>query len=622
MAFLTAEFFGPTNDPIIDILFGGQKWDLSESNTITWALSDGFDGFVWNDSSAAIEHFTRAVESFAAFIEVEFSYLGTFDDPIAAGNAGADIVYSVDNTVANDGTLAYAYYPDRDHPRPERNPNEGGDIFMNFSDPLISGSSYATGSEGFLTVIHELGHAMGLRHPFENNDGRPSIQDLNRSDILDMDWFSIMSYEDQYTSELERWDPGTPMLLDVLALQYMYGANTMTHAGNTDHVLENTNYYYTIWDASGKDRVDASGLSQGWRVSLPDTRATPLVDAMFGFALPLEQLEGALANSRPKELVWLVGDIENVTGTPFADDLRGNAFANVMLGGNGSDSLEGFAGDDFLNGQGGVDTAYFDGQKSSYTVSYSPTGTTVRDRRSDGTGTDTVEQIEHLVFYGDPEEEVLDLTQFGGPTDLLAEDLESFIELYIAYFNRAPDATGLWFWGNTFADGTSLTEMAAHFNDQEETRATYPSDLSNADFAEAVYKNVLGRIPDQLGYEFWVNALESGAVARDQFILSVLQGAKSNPAPDATQDFIQQQLADRDYLATKTDIGALYAVHRGLSDVEDAIQVMSLVDGTQAGTNAALTEIEQYYGEALDPDTGAFLAPLIGVLDNPFDVVV
>ena len=55
-----------------------------------------------------------------------------------------------------------------------------------------------------------------------------------------------------------------------------------------------------------------------------------------------------------------------------------------------------------------------------------------------------------------------------------------------------------------------------------------------------------------------------------------MDGAKADPEPGASQAFIDQQLADRAYLATKTDIGALYSVHRGLSDVNAATDAMAL----------------------------------------------
>ncbi|RMD91710.1 MAG: DUF4214 domain-containing protein, partial [Alphaproteobacteria bacterium] len=170
-----------------------------------------------------------------------------------------------------------------------------------------------------------------------------------------------------------------------------------------------------------------------------------------------------------------------------------------------------------------------------------------------------------------------------------------------------------------FATGTTLEEMATLFIDQDETRATYPEGTSNSDFAEAVYNNVLGRTPDPLGFDFWVGVLDSGAVGRDQFILEVLRGAKADPPPDATPEFIAQQLADREYLANKVDIGAYFAVHKGLSDVDDARAVMALFDGTDTGLDAAIAATDAAYAEALDPDTGEFLMQLVGVLDNPFE---
>jgi Ca2+-binding RTX toxin-like protein len=47
--------------------------------------------------------------------------------------------------------------------------------------------------------------------------------------------------------------------------------------------------------------------------------------------------------------------VENVLGSPFADDLRGDAGTNVIWGGDGDDLLNGREGDDSLDGQLGVD---------------------------------------------------------------------------------------------------------------------------------------------------------------------------------------------------------------------------------------------------------------------------
>jgi hypothetical protein len=276
----------------------------------------------------------------------------------------------------------------------------------------------------------------------------------------------------------------------------------------------------------------------------------------------------------------------------------------LIFGNGGDDTLDGGAGNDLIDGGTGVDTSIYSGNQASYTLTLSPTSTSITDRRADGNGTDQLLDIEFLDFDTEVFPFDFNLTQFGGPTVLSQGAFERFIELYIAYFNRAPDAVGLNFWGTAFAKGTSLEEIAALFNDQDETKEIYPDGTSNEGFATSVYNNVLGRTPDQEGLDFWVGILDDGSVARNQFILEVLRGVIG--------------IDDREFLDSKVDIGAYFAVHKGMSDGENASAAMALFDGTNAGLNSAVSAIDRFYVDALDADTGEFLMPLVGVLDDPF----
>ena len=193
--------------------------------------------------------------------------------------------------------------------------------------------------------------------------------------------------------------------------------------------------------------------------------------------------------------------------------------------------------------------------------------------------------------------------QFGGAIYLNGSEFTGFIELYIAYFNRAPDAIGLNFWGTAYANGMSLDEIGEQFAAQPETIATYPEGTSNTDFATAVYSNVLGRVPDQVGLDFWVGMLNAGEVTRDQFILEVLQG-------------VQAGTDDRTYLDNKVEVGAYFSVHKGMSDVTNATTAMELYDGTESSINRAFIAIDDHYQAALDSESGEFLLQVVGVLDN------
>jgi hypothetical protein len=297
-----------------------------------------------------------------------------------------------------------------------------------------------------------------------------------------------------------------------------------------------------------------------------------------------------------------------IEGGVEPDNIKGTTTADILYGRGSDDTMVGASGNDLIYGGIGVDTAEYSGVQNSYLLTLSPKVIKITDRRTDGDGNDTLISVELLNFEKDSIDEPFDLQKFGGAYGLTAQDFESFIEFYIAYFNRAPDAVGLNFWGTAFANGTTLEEIATYFIDQEETRATYPEGTSNTDFVTSVYDNVLGRIPDQDGFDFWVDMLnrsEATGVTRDQFILEVLRG-------------VQDGSPDRAYLDTKVDIGAYFAVHKGMSDTDNASAAMVLFDGTQGSVNDAVSAIDGYYQEALDTENGEFLMQVVGVLDNPF----
>ncbi|MCR9168008.1 MAG: DUF4214 domain-containing protein [Rhodobacteraceae bacterium] len=238
--------------------------------------------------------------------------------------------------------------------------------------------------------------------------------------------------------------------------------------------------------------------------------------------------------------------------------------------------------------------------------------------RSGAEGTDQLSEIETLSF-GD--NSAFNLADQVGIASLSAEEIATFVELYIAYFNRAPDAEGLNFWGSAFANGYSLETIATLFLGQSETQQTYPDTLSNLDFATQVYNNVLGRDPDQGGLEFWVNLLDGGGVTRDQFILEALRGAKVTAPEGSTPEEIALRLGDVQYLADKTDIGTYFAVIRGLSDLNEADSVMDLfIRGDQSSINDAFEATNTIYNAALAADGGDFLIQLVGIVDDPFAI--
>lgn len=99
-------------------------------------------------------------------------------------------------------------------------------------------------------------------------------------------------------------------------------------------------------------------------------------------------------------------------------------------------------------------------------------------------------------------------------TGVETEDAEIF-RLYNAAFGRLPDASGLSYWIHEYTTGVSdYKHIARSFLDSEELKSRYGANNTNEDFVNNLYKNVLGRLPDSEGLDYWVTCLDTGVNSR------------------------------------------------------------------------------------------------------------
>ncbi|NRB02903.1 MAG: DUF4214 domain-containing protein [Rhodobacteraceae bacterium] len=301
---------------------------------------------------------------------------------------------------------------------------------------------------------------------------------------------------------------------------------------------------------------------------------------------------------------------------------NGNSGDDILSGLSNNDRLDGAGGDDFLQGNGGddeiiggsgFDTAGYSGDRDAYSITIGAQEINIQDRRPGQDGRDVLDGIERIAF-GDQN---WNIAQFSEVANLSEDAFRSFVEVYIAYFNRAPDAEGLFFWGTTFSNGLSLEQISEFFFVQPETQATYPDPSDTAFFVESVYGNVLGRAIDQAGFDFWTSVLNSGAVTEAQFLLEIIRGAKAPAAPGSDPDFVAQKEADVAYLTNKTDVGIYYSAILGMSNVNNARETYSDFDGSAQSTLAARDKVDQFFSQAQEPDDGEFLLNLVGVVETP-----
>jgi serralysin len=233
--------------------------------------------------------------------------LGIFPDPAFADELLASLGYS-----RNSGEFPV--------PRPE------GDIVF---DPSVSlFSSLAAGSSGFEVLLHEIGHALGLKHPEDDGgNGRPITDARTGGQTL---------MQDDVAFDLPV--AATPMLYDILTIQHIYGASLSYHTGDDSYALANA-HWAAIWDAGGIDTIDAT--------SWPGTEGVA-IDLRAG------RSSGVREGEKTTAIAYGV-TIENAVGTASNDLLLGNGAANDLKGGAGDDSLDGGGGVDTMTGGAGDD---------------------------------------------------------------------------------------------------------------------------------------------------------------------------------------------------------------------------------------------------------------------------
>jgi len=149
-------------------------------------------------------------------------------------------------------------------------------------------------------------------------------------------------------------------------------------------------------------------------------------------------------------------------------------------------------------------------------------------------------------------------------------------ELYVATFNRAPDAAGLSYWVND--SGLTIEEIAMSFFDQAETQALYPAGTTDAAFVTSIYTNLFNRTPDADGLAYWEAALSTGGMTRSVMIEAMKNGALGT---DAT------------IIANKATVGLSFAA-AGLNDTTQATAVLANVTADASTVSTALGLVSDY----------------------------
>ncbi len=351
----------PLPSPLEAIDWGGSSVANPEVILVYFAnageVFDGVSSLGWN--SYEIQQAMLAFEQYENIIDVEFQ--------ITTNSAEADF-----KLVTTNSSSYLGYF------NPPGTPGAGIGVFARNGTGWdeAGGGGLEQGGYGFITMIHEFGHGMGLAHPHDSGGGSEVMLGVTGSfgsyGLFDMNQgiYTTMSYNDGWQTGPNGESPsvlygyqGTMMALDIAVLQDKYGANTTFNNTNTNYNLSTTNaagtYYSSIWDTGGNDTISYAGSA----AAFIDLRAATLEYSEIG-AGAVSYVTGiyggfTIANGVVIENASGGSGVDTITGNDAANNLSGNAGNDIINGGLGNDTITGGIGNDTLDGGGGNDTFVF-----------------------------------------------------------------------------------------------------------------------------------------------------------------------------------------------------------------------------------------------------------------------
>ncbi|WP_343731966.1 M10 family metallopeptidase C-terminal domain-containing protein [Duganella sp.] len=496
---------------------------------------------------------------------------------------------ATDTTSDGDTAWGWAYFPNNTYP-------QGGDIWIStMSTGANPTGMWGAGSYNYMSLIHELGHALGLKHPFEG------------ATVLDSDFdnrqYTVMAYEDpphdlfvDVTDDgsTHSWSsfyvsPQTPMVADIAVIQYLYGANMSYHSGDDVYTFDpSTPFLRTIWDAGGNDTISVANFTNGCVIDLLDGTYSSI-------AIPSDTGAGYSWTKAPPTPTYDGTDNLGIALGAVIENAIGGSGDDILWGNEVNNHLQGNAGFNLLNGYGGIDTVVYTGKFADYTVSVESDGYYQVAARN-GTQTDIVDQVERLSFT----DVSMALTVDGLAEDALTAQYTALAQkFYVAYFGRPADPNGL---ANmvsqlsaarapTTADGIVLAyqtnpaikQLVDSFGNSEESALLYKG-TNNHDFVVSIFTHLLGRTPPEgPGLDFWVNALDSGNVARSLAAMNIVGGAEANTTDQGKIDaaLVANRVLVADNFTVALNVPALVANYAG---AEAASAARALLDAVTQST--------------------------------------
>lgn len=490
--------------------------------------------------------------------------------PDRAGGGGIDIRFQKESMAPE--TAGFAHYP----------PNGAISLSSTYyeTDPM------EPGSYGFLVLLHEVGHALGLKHPFDGSIVLPATQDNWQN--------TVMSYT--HTGPT----PAGIQPLDAAAIAYVYGTEAgqpgwatgaRYDAASDSVVMTGDGGADTIWGTGRRSIAHAGGGNDTLLGGRGD-------EQLFG-----EDGDDRIHGREGANLLDGGAGNDILTAGSRRDTLLGGTGDDVLYGGGGDDWLAGGAGLNAVAGGSGIDTIAMEaGRLSSAITRVAEFNLRVNGNPITAFSGTIADAGETTVFH-----EVENFAFLDGRLVFASSDpVMQVYRLYQGALGRAPDPIGLNGWAADLQAGTGLSAVASAFVGSAEFGLRFGAPDSSG-FLDLAYQNVLGRAADPDGAAHWTSLLSGGA-SRADLIIGLTESAEAKARTAAT---LPNGLWDQDESAAT--IARVYQAALGRRPEEAGLRGwkasldagLSLEDMALGFTASA--EFAARYGT---PDNAAFVSRL------------
>ena len=419
-----------TSNQELDSLMLANKWELSASETLSYSYyqtsgvaytynvdASGQGGSTVGTAGLSLLGDSADLEARldAAFTDWDSVGAWTFEKVTESGSTVGEIRSRELSGVGTPSYSAFAYGPGSSA--------INGDIWYVPS----YGEQMDEGSFNYYTALHEIGHAVGLSHPFDGG-GRGGTTLADGKDFVRN---TVMSYtsNDRNTRFIisggttasptnlsqKRLYPTDPGMLDVQVIEHMYGTSTDTNLGDTTYSFTDKEFFLkTIVDSGGTDTIDGSSQTEEVWINLNGGTASSIgiwdeseqADYWSGFGFTVtasiasrNSSEASGTHASPFAKGWYTGvDNLQISKSTTIENAKGGAKADTLIGNDADNAFTGNAGNDSITGGGGDDTAVYSGAKANYTITDNGGGTYTITDNVGSEGTDTLTSMEFARF--------------------------------------------------------------------------------------------------------------------------------------------------------------------------------------------------------------------------------